>query len=65
VAAPVIALEGPADIRETGMLNKAPHIYISKKVFCSPCIRNTCPRDMECMKAISVDDVMNAVRKLL
>lgn len=60
----VIALEGPADIRETGMLNKkAKFIYINKNIECSPCVKNVCPINKECMFAITVKDVIQALKK--
>ncbi len=62
---PVIALEGPADIQETGMVNKSRLIYINKNIFCSPCVKNICPYGMECMKAIQVEDVLKAIKKIL
>ncbi len=61
----VIALEGPADVLETGMLNPdSRRIYIDKKLSCSPCVKNKCRKDIECMRAISVDDVLNEVKNL-
>lgn len=63
VFTPVIALEGPADINETGALNKDAYIkYISKQLECSPCVKNICPLGHNnCMKLISVDEVVAAV----
>lgn len=66
VATNVIALEGPADIKETGMLNtKGMRIYINKKLTCSPCVKNKCPKNNECMKAITVQDVIKEVDKVI
>lgn len=60
---PTVALYGPSDPRETGPLNHA--IILQKPFDCSPCGRRPCPFDVACMKAISVDEVLNAVRSLL
>lgn len=64
VGTDVIALEGPADTDETGMMNKkAKRIYISKDLPCSPCVKNDCYYDSQCMKAISVHEVLNIIKK--
>ena len=65
VGTPVIAIEGAADIRETGMLNPGIKIYINKHLPCSPCVKNKCPFNLECLYAISVNDVFNIVKNLL
>lgn len=65
---PTVSLFGP------GIENKwAPkgknHITINKRPFCSPCTKYgytpSCPRDAECMRLISVDEVEDAVLKLI
>ncbi|OGW02152.1 MAG: hypothetical protein A2Z59_03620 [Nitrospinae bacterium RIFCSPLOWO2_02_39_17] len=65
---PTVSLFGP------GIENKwAPkgknHIIINKRLFCSPCTKfgytPSCPRDAECMRLITVDEVEDAVLKLL
>lgn len=63
--APVLALEGAADTRETGLLGKTRHAYVNKNAACSPCVKNTCSREMECMKAIETTDVLKAADALL
>ncbi len=66
VGTDVIALEGPADIKETGMLNtKSRRIYINKGFPCSPCVKNKCPKNNECMKAITVQDVLKEIKKIM
>ncbi|MBU1075869.1 MAG: glycosyltransferase family 9 protein [Spirochaetes bacterium] len=66
VGTDVIALEGPADIEETGMLNrKGKRVYIVKERFCLPCVKNICRYDIECMKEITVDDVIKQAKKVL
>jgi ADP-heptose:LPS heptosyltransferase len=42
------------------------NINLFTKLPCSPCwLRGPCPYDKECMKQISVDDVMNSVSEAL
>ncbi len=66
VGTSLIALEGPADVHETGVINNYPHIYISKNLPCSPCVKNVCPYSHNnCMKLIEVDEVVEAVKKIL
>lgn len=65
VGTPVIAIEGAADVRETGMFNKNKRIYINKHLSCSPCVRNVCPYNYECLYAIEVSDVFKSVKKIL
>lgn len=65
---PTVSLFGP------GIENKwAPkgknHIIINKKLSCSPCTKYgytpSCPRDAECMRLITIDEVEDAVLKLI
>ena len=66
VGTDVIALEGPADVLETGMINKnSKRIYVNKNLKCAPCVKNKCIRNNKCMKAISVKDVLKQVNKIL
>jgi len=65
VGTPVIAIEGAADIKETGMFNDGIKIYIYKNLPCSPCVKNVCPYNFKCLDAIKVSDVFNAVKKFL
>ena len=66
VSTDVIALEGPADINETGMLNQdSKRIYMNKRLSCSPCVKNICPKNNECMKAILVKDVLKEIDQVL
>ena len=61
---PVVAVFGPTDPRTTAPAGEK-HIIVRKPVACSPCLKRKCPTDHQCMKAISVEDVFNAVLKLL
>ncbi len=63
--ATVIALEGPANIYETGMIGKGEKYYIYKKLPCIFCRKNYCKFNHECMKLISVEDVIKYVKQEL
>lgn len=60
VGTPVVALFGPTDPRKIGPYG-AGHTVIRKEVGCAGCRRNHCVRGNECMKAISVDEVVQAI----
>ena len=72
---PVVALEGPADIRQTRPLGARVQLVGRFDLPCVPCVRNRCPRSgagteltearNECMWLISVDEVEQAVVELL
>jgi predicted lipopolysaccharide heptosyltransferase III len=65
VGAPVVALFGPSNPAEWGPRG-GPTEVIYKGVDCRACFHPTCYRDEQnCMKLISVDEVMAAVRGLL
>ena len=63
---PVVAIFGPTSPQVTGPYNKkAQHIILRKDVGCLvPCYEVDCP-DNKCMKAVTVDEVFNAVKKTL
>lgn len=59
--AKVIALFGPTSPKVTGPLGKGRCIILHKDVGCSiPCYNLSCP-DNRCMKAITVEDVLNVM----
>ncbi len=60
---PVIALFGPADPQRSRPWGRD-HIVIKKNLPCSPCSRIVC-KELNCMKAITVEDVFQAVRDQL
>jgi len=59
---PVVALFGPTAPWRTGPIGTG-HIVVRKGLECSPCFRKKCS-DPRCMKEISVDDVLQAVKRL-
>ena len=72
LGAPLVAIFGPTDERETAPLGgPAAHGGLSEPdvlthpVFCRPCMLRDCPIDHRCMKRITVDDVFSAVTRQL
>jgi heptosyltransferase-2 len=61
---PVVAVFGSTEPYLTGPLGSARHI-IRHHVECSPCFLRECPIDFRCMKAVTVDEVAEAVSSLL
>jgi heptosyltransferase II len=60
---PVVALFGSTNERLTGPYNKG--FVIHKHVECSPCFQRVCPLDFRCMKRIEVEEVFDAVMRIL
>jgi ADP-heptose:LPS heptosyltransferase len=61
---PVIALFGPTDPIENAPYGKRESIIVRKDVGCNPCRNREC-RNLICMDAIEVDDVLEAVDRIL
>src|SRR5947207_4790762 len=61
---PVVAIFGSTEPRLTGPLGDG-HIVLRHHVECSPCFLRECPIDFRCMKAVSVQEVTNAVLSIL
>ena len=59
---PLVALFGSTDDQVTGPYNQSHHV-INKRVKCSPCLKRVCPIDFPCMKQISVDEVIERVKR--
>lgn len=60
---PLVALFGSTDQKATGPYRGG--VVIDKKVSCSPCLKRKCPIDFRCMTTISVEEVVEAVEKIL
>ena len=60
---PVVALFGPTDPEKTGPQGKG-HVIVRRDLDCSPCRNPDCP-DRKCMDAISVEDVLAAVERII
>jgi heptosyltransferase II len=61
---PTVAIFGSTEPALTGPLGSG-HIIIRHHVECSPCFLRECPLDFRCMKAVTVDEVIDAVEKAL
>ena len=64
VKTPVVGIYGPTDPIVNAPYEGTPHIIIRKDLPCSPCRNRGC-KDVECMKAISSQDVFDAAKTLL
>jgi heptosyltransferase II len=61
---PVVAIFGSTEPRLTGPLGNG-HIVLRHHVECSPCFLRECPIDFRCMKAVTTDEVADAVLLIL
>jgi lipopolysaccharide heptosyltransferase II len=61
---PVVAIFGSTEPRLTGPFGNG-HIVLRHHVECSPCFLRDCPIDFRCMKAVTVQEVADAVQSLL
>jgi len=67
---PIVALEGPADIRQTRPLARRVRLVGRFDLPCVPCVKNECPRsgsgtilesaERECLRLVTVDEVLEA-----
>lgn len=61
---PVVGLYGPFDPHSTGPYGEK-SIILYHQFPCAPCIRHPICQNFDCMKSISVDEALQAVRTLL
>ena len=61
---PVVAIFGSTEPRLTAPLGNG-NIILRHHVECSPCFLRECPIDFRCMKAVSVEEVADAVLSIL
>jgi heptosyltransferase-1 len=62
---PVVAMMGPTEVKRTGPYGDAKKVLVAN-VPCRPCFSRSCKLGtMECMKAISVESVLEASLKML
>jgi heptosyltransferase II len=61
---PTIAIFGSTNPKTTAPLGDQ-SVVVRREVFCSPCLKKTCPTDFRCMDLITVDDVFNTANNLL
>jgi heptosyltransferase-2 len=62
---PVLVLQGAADPNVTGPFGANSRIVRAPGIACAPCVRNECPRGLECMTAISLEQVSSAIGQML
>ncbi len=63
VGKPVVAIFGPTAPWRTGPFGEG-HQVIRAGMECSPCLKRQCPT-MECMERVTVEDVLEGVRKVI
>ena len=61
---PLVAIFGPTDHTTTSPAAAAARI-VRKDTPCAPCLLRQCPTDHQCMKAVTVDDVLRAAGKFI
>lgn len=64
IGLPVVAIFGSTEPRLTGPLGDG-HFVLRHQVECSPCFLRQCPIDFRCMKAVRVEEVVEAVSTIL
>lgn len=63
LAVPLVAIFGSTDPGRTGPLGRHSRV-VQKPISCAPCLKTRCPRNRECMEAITVDEVFREVKEL-
>ena len=61
---PVVSVFGSTEPRLTAPLGNG-HVILRHQVECSPCFLRECPIDFRCMKAVTVQEVVDAVMSIL
>ena len=64
VATPAVAIFGPTDHRKYGP-REGLGSAVYKKLHCSPCEVALCRYNLECMKAVSAEEVFDAAKRIL
>ena len=64
VGTPAVAIFGPTDHNKYGPRHGA-GTAVFKKLHCSPCEVASCRYNLECMKAVTAEEVFDAARKIL
>jgi len=59
---PLVAIFGSTDPSRTGPRGANSRV-IYKRLSCAPCLKTQCPRNRECMEAITVEEVFEEVKK--
>jgi heptosyltransferase-2 len=63
LAVPLVAIFGSTDPRRTGPLGRHSRV-VYRPLSCAPCLKTQCPRNRECMEAITVEQVFGEVKAL-
>ncbi len=61
---PTVSIFGSTEPQLTRPIGEA-HVVIRHHVECSPCFLRECPLDFRCMKAVTVDEVVREVERVL
>lgn len=62
---PTVAIFGPTRYKETSQWMNEKSIIVRHEMECSPCMKRECPlKHHDCMKGITADEVITAVKKL-
>lgn len=61
---PLVAIFGPTAPWRTGPWGEE-HLVLRVELGCSPCLKRICPKNSQCMREISVDQVVAAVNQIL
>ena len=62
---PTVSIFGPTKHMETSQWRNSDSILLRKDLDCAPCMKRVCPLGThECMKSISADDAIEAMRRL-
>lgn len=64
VGAPVVAIFGPTDQRKYGPW-RGNGVVARRQLHCSPCESARCKYNLECMSALSAEDIIQLVREVL
>jgi len=63
---PTVAVFGPTDDSETSAWGNPKYAIVKKDMDCRPCKKRVCPlKHHDCMRLISVDDVLLAVKEVI
>jgi lipopolysaccharide heptosyltransferase II len=62
VGVPVVALFGPSNEEETRPIGRSRSVVLTNPVWCRPCMLEECPLDHRCMRGISPETVVAALR---
>ena len=62
---PTVAIFGPTRYKETSQWKNEKSIIVRHEMDCSPCMKRECPlKHHNCMKEISVNEVIEAIKTL-